>query len=750
MNDKDDIMETPSGARIVKNSQSEVILNVDGFIVNQVKKVLGLDEKVFNNVKVQAINFLGQVVKYYETDIAKNEVGANGRRVASTLPPLSGKCPVGLLYGRIQSGKTLGMIISTALAIDNGFRIVVLFTSNSVKLVDQTYRRFDIGAKGLIVRSSADRKNSTKWEGDIEHIKSTLKNDSNYGLVLICQKESKHLDDVKSFLDKINAPSFPVLLLDDEADQATPDTNTRKRANSDQDVAPSKTFSQIVWTEEEESILQLLPHHIFVQVTATPFALLLQNIDSELKPRFCQLLEPGEDYTGGEEFFEDWHIAEEGSPPLVFVDGTELEEQDGHLPDGLSRAVHYFLVSSIIQEMNSNGSAPKVKNFLCHTSFKKDEHTALGNVIKRIVEQISNDINASKLNDQSLTIIRLSEAIEELSKTYSKEKIPSLNDIISELRMIIPLRQILVINSNVDSDLPERGLNFLIGGNILGRGLTIENLLVTYYMRQPRISQMDTMLQHARMYGYRRKLLPFLRVYLPEELAIRFNSIHSSERDLRDQIRKKGFEGIPVNVAGNLKSTRISVLDPRNISAYVSGRQFYPHRPEYRKEKVKNNFKKIEEYIGSLYAKPGKFLELSSQTDSNKHFEGISIKDACEIIKMIPVDSNEEFWNSQSIIAALQSLERKYAGRMLLYTRGFGKRSRDSRKNNFLLKTGVTGGDELKRVLEQQYPVLMVFRALVSQEELWDGVNFWYPSFGLPSSSPNIIYNETDYWKTLD
>ncbi|MGJ4718369.1 hypothetical protein ACQV5I_14910 [Leptospira interrogans] len=45
MNDKDDIMETPSGARIVKNSQSEVILNVDGFIVNQVKKALGLDER---------------------------------------------------------------------------------------------------------------------------------------------------------------------------------------------------------------------------------------------------------------------------------------------------------------------------------------------------------------------------------------------------------------------------------------------------------------------------------------------------------------------------------------------------------------------------------------------------------------------------------------------------------------------------------------------------------------------------------
>ncbi|HEU0125390.1 MAG TPA: Z1 domain-containing protein, partial [Flavobacterium sp.] len=497
------------------------------------------------------------------------------------------------------------MIISSALAIDNGFRIVVIFTSNNVKLVEQTYNRFDTGARGILIRSSADRKNEKRWIGDVDHIRNTLSNYTDYGLILICQKESKHLEDVKFFLEKINAPKYPVLLLDDEADQATPDTNLRKRAMTDPATLPSKTFSQIVWTPEEESILQLLPHHIFVQVTATPYALLLQNLDGALKPRFCELLEPGEDYTGGEYFFEDRHIEDDGSPPLVFVNENELELRESS-PEGLTKAVHFFLLSSIVQEKLESLKKFKVKNFLCHTSFKKEEHSQLSELIKKIIDQIGQDVNAPNFDRNSITSIKLSEAIEELSKTIPKDKIPDLETLIKEIKYLIPSRQILVINSTVDSNLPEKGLNFLIGGNILGRGLTIENLLVTYYMRQPRISQMDTMLQHARMYGYRRKSLPFLRVFLPDELATRFNKIHGSERDLRNQIKEKGVSKIAVTLAGNLRPTRTGVLDPRNITAFVSGRQFYPHRPEYRKSKVLTVNSQIETFLKSLFESPEK------------------------------------------------------------------------------------------------------------------------------------------------
>jgi hypothetical protein len=103
------------------------------------------------------------------------------------------------------------------------------------------------------------------------------------------------------------------------------------------------------------------------------------------------------------------------------------------------------------------------------------------------------------------------------------------------------IRQAEYIRVNMETDVPRYGprLNFLIGGNILGRGLTIDDLLVTYYVREAQVSQMDTVWQHARMYGYRQPLMPFTRVYLPARVAAMFRSIHESEEELRDVLRSE-------------------------------------------------------------------------------------------------------------------------------------------------------------------------------------------------------------------
>jgi len=79
--------------------------------------------------------------------VAAGEVGMGGSASASAAAPTAGRCPTGLLYGRVQSGKTAAMIVSTALAVDNGFRIVIVFTSNYVKLVEQTEKNRTVYAK---------------------------------------------------------------------------------------------------------------------------------------------------------------------------------------------------------------------------------------------------------------------------------------------------------------------------------------------------------------------------------------------------------------------------------------------------------------------------------------------------------------------------------------------------------------------------------------------------------------------------
>src|SRR6185503_16745003 len=129
----------------------------------------------------------------------------------------------------------------------------------------------------------------------------------------------------------IGAAGYPALVLDDEADQATLDTTVQARASGRKNAPtqPSAIHRKTVQDDEGQSIRQTLRHHVFVQVTATPYALLLQNIDNELRPIFTHLIEPGKGYTGGEAFF-DAKIVENESPPLVFVgeeESAQIETQ---------------------------------------------------------------------------------------------------------------------------------------------------------------------------------------------------------------------------------------------------------------------------------------------------------------------------------------------------------------------------------------------------------------------------------------
>src|SRR5205807_5128426 len=119
--------------------------------------------------------------------------------------------------------------------------------------------------------------------------------------------------------------------------------------------------------------------------------------------------------------------------------------------------------------------------------------------------------------------------------------------------------------------------NLFVGGNKLGRGVTIKNLLVSYYGRNPRSPQADTVLQHARMYGYRRKDIGLLRLFLPPELHRVFKAINKMERGLRELIARRPtevFRGIYVE--GGLSPTRKNILAPGSIGVYSAGGIYNP------------------------------------------------------------------------------------------------------------------------------------------------------------------------------
>src|SRR5688572_14456268 len=155
-------------------------------------------------------------------------------------------------------------------------------------------------------------------------------------------------------------------------------------------------------------------------LTATPYALLLQNVDNDLRPTFTHLLEPGQGYTGGEAFFDVQHV-EETLPPLVSVDEDESANiesaAEGSPPLGLQRALAFFLVAAGAQNVVDPLSRSMGQNFLCHTSQKTTEHARVAMLIRSYLNRLSDDLEAGGSDTE--TVMRLHWGHDELRRTMT-------------------------------------------------------------------------------------------------------------------------------------------------------------------------------------------------------------------------------------------------------------------------------------------------------------------------------------------
>jgi hypothetical protein len=675
---------------------------------------------VIVKVKADAIDLLERVVKAYESDVAQGEVGAKATGVANAAPPTKG-CPTGLLYGRVQSGKTVAMIALSAAALDNGFRVVVVLTSDNVKLVEQTAKRFEGLAHALVLSSTRP----DAWEDDKEHVAEHV---AGNGAVLISAKNPRHLEKLVEYLESIGAGGYPALILDDEADQATLDTNAASRAGGKSGQQPSTINGLTVGGDEEEgqSVRERLRHHVFVQVTATPYALLLQNVGDKLRPVFTRLLEPGSSYTGGAAFFSDEHVNDENAP-LVFVDegeSTEIENADlvagAEAPEGLKRALSFFLVAAGAQLLTTPQVRLQGQNFLCHTSQKTQQHETVADLIRGYLKRIGEQLKpAGGAND---AVKRLEVAYADLLRTLPDA--PAFAKVTEAITKRLPRRQVVTVNANADPVTFGAELNFIVGGNILGRGLTIDNLLVTYYVRRAKVSQMDTVLQHARMFGYREALMPYTRVYLPETLAVRFNRIHASETKLRDVLAAADpKKPIPVQTPKGLRATRRNVLDTNSLGAHAGGDQIYPLAPKLPQPA---ELARIEKAL----------VELLGDTliHRNAGFVPISLEDLIKLLKIAPYSEEDAgSWEPDLLATILMSTADKYGGQGFVC-------AREMERSKRLLTTGAMSGPEYSKAKQLDRPVLFLFRD--RGMKLGHGP-FWYPSIVLPPSIPTQIFNIT-------
>lgn len=632
----------------------------------------------------------------------------------------------GLVYGRIQSGKTRAMIASTAMAFDNKFRISLVMTSNINDLVAQTHFDFSSGLPGLKILTKDDA-----LDKEIPDTKLYLEKTTGC-LLVICSKGNKSLSNVTRFLTEIGGLNYPTIIFDDEGDQASLDTNTRKRSKSAISVGPSP-INDIIQNKLRPALLR----HVYVSVTGTPQAVLLQSADSTHRPSFIEMLPPGADYVGGDQFF-DKNEPEDNRRLISLVDRNEkLQLLNPHdpMPTGLRNSILFFLVAAAAAIKNI-GLRPHGYSYLCHPSLKNDEQAKAETRIAKFLTKVLDTLLDDSRGGEILSLLEA--AHRELAETLGS-RTPNFYETKEMIKLYLPLKKILVINASVKRKGIGycKGLNFLIGGNTLGRGIAIKDLLVTYYIREAKVSQIDTMHQHARMYGYRSVTLEYTRLFIPKHLYYRFRDIYRSDEELREFIDKhKAVPAtFPVEFTYGLRPTRPGVLDVKKIDTLIPGKQIFPNHIIVPQDD--RAYEKILSLL-RLYFELAAGTPLKTMEERGKQGVMIDATHAANLVKPIKTGS-KNIWRDSTIADVIGKVAEKFGGRVMLRMRAA---ERTIGADGFISTGMLFGGQggEVQAARQASVPTLWVISATTAAGSASGaGHNFIYPTFVIPDSYPTLF-----------
>lgn len=452
---------------------------------------------------------------------------------------------VGLLIGDVQSGKTSQMFGIMCMAADVGFANFILLTTDNIILQQQTFERAHNDLQDFLICDENDY---------IPFVNNNMIKPA----VIVLKKNGKVL---KQWKNNLSSTKFgmgnPLFIVDDEADAASLNTKVNQHLKS--------TINKNL-----EEIKQTSSSSIYLQVTGTPQAILLQTIVSGWKPQFMYYFKPGNGYMGGEFFFGD-----ADHKNIIFTDDQEANDVlvDDEFPEnGLKTALLYHLVASA--QLFLEGKV--VSNFLIHPSVKTSEHAVFAGKVGNYLNELNGAI------DEDVTI----ESLQTVYDIFTKEKndmfeFSEIYDFIKE-RIAMGGVKILILNSVTsyqDNVQYQEGINIIVGGNSLGRGVTFSQLQTIYYCRLSKNPQADTMWQHARMFGYDREP-KLMRVFMPPMLYKLFADINKTNNSIISQLLKfDAGEDIKITYPSGIRPTRQNVLDKNAVEIFTGGVNYFPLYP---------------------------------------------------------------------------------------------------------------------------------------------------------------------------
>lgn len=462
----------------------------------------------------------------------------------------------GLVFGYVQSGKTLSFTTLTALARDNNYQIVIVLAGISTNLVDQSFNRLqnDLGVnqgfhrKWMMLNNPKDPSRNPQDKNTINRELQNWKNTNtpdNFKktLLITVMKNAMHLKNLLAVLKRLDLSHVPTLIIDDEGDQAS--MNTKASSNA------KKAKETGVHTEQEMSTIyrrirelkNTLPHHTFIQYTATPQAPLFINILDNLSPNFIQLLTPGDKYTGGREFcLENHFILREIPYSEIYSEDNIFEEA----PESLKEAMRIFFLSVtsgyLFGEKKGN---PKNRSMMVHPSRLVDDHGIYYDWVTHIKNFWGNILLDRSDDDETKQQI-----ISEFKDAYKDLKanahdVQSFEELLGTLGHNISNTAVQQLNSKTGSSVDwNSNYSFiLVGGQAMDRGFTVEGLTITYMPRNKGVGNADTLQQRARFFGYKKDYLGHCRVYLDAENIHLFSEYVNHEEDIRKKLLEHKLSG---------------------------------------------------------------------------------------------------------------------------------------------------------------------------------------------------------------
>ena len=473
----------------------------------------------------------------------------------TTVGPWSRK---GLVVGHVQSGKTANYTGLVCKAADAGYKVIIILAGMLKSLRNQTQERIDSDFMGWCTLSrkyigaatfGSERKpvcfttTMQDFEKKVANAMAVGLQALNEPVVLVIKKNKSTLENLYNWLydhNPHNLRDFPMLLVDDEADHASINTNRKEDSPTAINIAI-------------RNLLSIFERSSFVGYTATPFANIFIDPDTDdemenedLFPRhFILSLDPPDNYVGANRIFTkaaDLDIIRDiNDNDALLPVKHKINLIPVAVPASLHKAIDCFIIARALRILR--GQQGKHHSMMINAS----RFTAVQNHLKNLVDDLIKERRDAVNNFSGLSYAEAlkNSSLAAIHETWKNEYAKAgfeWTDVQAVLKKSIdPIKVISVNIGSTDmldyskSKYPDGRSVIAVGGLSLSRGLTLEGLLVSYFLRNS--IMYDTLMQMGRWFGYRDGYEDLCRIFMTPDASSWYAHIAEVTEELRSDFK---------------------------------------------------------------------------------------------------------------------------------------------------------------------------------------------------------------------